>query len=134
VRNGCASEFGDNLRLNAETVFLDPPYETLICASEANVVLQLFLHDYDNDKIFSFCRGTPMMVMNLQDIWGDNRKAIANYAPSDKDLAEANPGNRRPRNRKHNQNVPIAPSSWKRGTTFGFLRRWSKDVLRAKYQ
>ena len=23
VRNGCASEFGDNLRLNAETVFLD---------------------------------------------------------------------------------------------------------------
>ena len=79
----------------------DPPYETLICASEANVVLHLFLHDYaagagedvprtswwgDNEKILSFCGGHPMFVMTGQDIWSHNKKAIANYAPNGKDL------------------------------------------------
>ena len=64
----------------------DPPYETLICASEANVVLQLFLHDYDNEKILSFCGGRPMFVMTGQDIWSHNKKAIANYVPNGKDL------------------------------------------------
>ena len=64
----------------------DPPYETLICASEANVVLHLFLHDYDNEKILSFCGGHPMIVMTGQDIWSHNKKAIANYVPNGKDL------------------------------------------------
>jgi hypothetical protein len=64
----------------------DPPYETLICASQANVVLHMFLHDYDNEKILSFCGGHPMFVMTGQDIWSHNKKAIANYAPNGKDL------------------------------------------------
>jgi hypothetical protein len=64
----------------------DPPYETLICAKEANVVLHLFLNDYDQEKILSFCGGKPMFVMSGQDIWSHNRTAIANYAPSGKDL------------------------------------------------
>jgi DNA-binding beta-propeller fold protein YncE len=64
----------------------DPPYETLICASEANVVLHMFLHDYDNEKILSFCGGHPTIFMTGQDIWSHNKKAIANYVPSVKDL------------------------------------------------
>ena len=64
----------------------DPPYETLICAGEANVVLQLFLHDYDNEKILSFCGGHPMMIMTGQDIWSHNKRAIANYVPNGKHL------------------------------------------------
>jgi hypothetical protein len=66
----------------------DPPYETLICASQANVVIYMFLHDYDNEKILSFCggRGHPMVIMTGQDIWSHNKKAIANYVPSGKDL------------------------------------------------
>jgi hypothetical protein len=64
----------------------DPPYETLICAGEANVVLHLFLHDYDDEKILSFCDGRPMFVMTGQDIWSHNKMAIANYVPSGKDL------------------------------------------------
>jgi hypothetical protein len=79
----------------------DPPYETLICASQANVVLHLFLHDYaagvgedvprtswwgDNEKILSFCGGHPMVVMTGQDIWSHNKKAIATYVPNGKDL------------------------------------------------
>jgi hypothetical protein len=72
----------------------DPPYETLICANQANVVLHMFLHDYDNEKILSFCGGHPMMVMTGQDIWSHNKKAIVNYAPNGKDLKliwESNP-------------------------------------------
>jgi hypothetical protein len=64
----------------------DPPYETLICAGEANVVLHMFLHDYDTEKTLSFCGGTPMFVMTGQDIWSHNKKAIANYVPNGKDL------------------------------------------------
>ena len=64
----------------------DPPYETLICPNEAYWILHLFLHDYDDEKILSFCGGTPMFVMSGQDIWSRNRMAIANYAPSGKDL------------------------------------------------
>ena len=76
----------------------DPPYETLICASEAKVVLELFVHDYDigagsydpiisgNEKILSLCGGQPMFVMSGQDIWSHNKKAIANYVPNGKDL------------------------------------------------
>ena len=64
----------------------DPPYETLICASEANVVLHLFLHDYDDEKILSFCGGHPMFVMTGQDIWSHNKRAIASYVPNGKDL------------------------------------------------
>jgi hypothetical protein len=64
----------------------DPPYETLICASEANVIIHMFLHDYDNEKILSFCGGHPMFVMTGQDIWSHNKKAIANYVPNGKDL------------------------------------------------
>jgi hypothetical protein len=64
----------------------DPPFETLICAGEANVVLHMFLHDYDYEKILSFCDGHPMMVMTGQDIWSHNKRAIATYVPNGKDL------------------------------------------------
>src|SRR6266404_8584520 len=64
----------------------DPPYETLICAREANVGLHLFLHDYDNEKILSFCGGHPMSAMTGQEIWSHNKKAIADYVPNGKDL------------------------------------------------
>lgn len=64
----------------------DPPYDTLICQNEAYWRLHMFLHDYDNEKILSFCDGHPMIVMTGQDIWSNNKKAIANYVPSGKDL------------------------------------------------
>jgi hypothetical protein len=64
----------------------DPPYETLICASDANVVLHLFLHDYDDTKVLSFCGGTPVSIMTQQDVWAHNRRAILDYVPKGKDL------------------------------------------------
>ena len=64
----------------------DPPYETLICVSDANAVLHLFLHDYGDTRILSFCGGAPFIIMTLQDIWEHNKQAIVDYVPNGKDL------------------------------------------------
>jgi DNA-binding beta-propeller fold protein YncE len=65
---------------------LNPPYETLICPREAYSIIHLFLHDYDDTKVLSFCGGTPFYVMSEQDVWNANKRAILNYAPGSKDL------------------------------------------------
>ena len=65
----------------------DPPYDTFICQNEAYSIIHLFLHDYGDDKILSFCSGLPFFwVMTQQDVWNANRRAILAYAPTNKDL------------------------------------------------
>jgi hypothetical protein len=65
----------------------DPPFETLICPREAYSILHLFLHDYDDAKILSFCSGLPFFwVQTEQEVWRANKKTILNYVPSGKDL------------------------------------------------
>lgn len=64
----------------------DPFYETLICPREAYSIIHLFLHDYDDAKVLSFCGGTPFYVMTEQDVWNANRRAILGYVPNNKDL------------------------------------------------
>jgi sugar lactone lactonase YvrE len=45
------------------------------------------LHDYDDDKILSFCAEYPFeIVMSEQDVWNTNKRAIAGHVPSNKDL------------------------------------------------
>jgi len=45
------------------------------------------LHDYDDDKILSFCAELPFsFVMTEQDVWNANKRAILNYPPGSKDL------------------------------------------------
>jgi len=76
----------------------DPSYETLICARDANVVLHLFLHDYDDGRILSFCGGTPFALMTQQDVWSHNKQAILDYVPKGRDLKliwESDPKTRR---------------------------------------
>ena len=49
-----------------------------ICQDEAYSIIHLFLHDYDDAKILSFCAGLPFsIVMTEQDVWNANKKAIA---------------------------------------------------------
>lgn len=65
----------------------DAPYDTLICQNEAYSIIHLFLHDYDDAKILSFCSGMPFFwVMTEQDVWNANKRAILSYVPSQKDL------------------------------------------------
>ena len=71
---------------NRITGVADPPYDTLICPSEAYSVIHLFLHDYDDAKVLSLCSGRPMFVMAQQNVWNSNKKAIVDYVPRGKDL------------------------------------------------
>jgi DNA-binding beta-propeller fold protein YncE len=65
----------------------DAPYETLICQNDAYSIVHLFLNDYDDGKILSFCSGLPFgLVMSEQDVWNANKNAILAYAPTNKDL------------------------------------------------
>jgi len=65
----------------------DPAFETFICEGDAYSIIHLFLHDYDDGKILSFCAGYPFdIVLTEQDVWNANKRAIASYAPSNKDL------------------------------------------------
>ena len=65
----------------------DAPYQTLICQQSAYSIIHLFLQDYDDAKILSFCGGYPFVyVMSEQDVWNANKAAILAYAPTNKDL------------------------------------------------
>ena len=64
----------------------DPPYDTFICPREAYSIIHLFLHDYDDAKVLSFCSGTPSYVMSEQEVWNANKRAILAYVPTQKDL------------------------------------------------
>src|SRR5438132_5832073 len=65
----------------------DPPYDTLICQDDAYSIIHLFLHDYDDDKILSFCAEYPFsIVMSDQDVWNANKRTVLGYAPGNKDL------------------------------------------------
>jgi DNA-binding beta-propeller fold protein YncE len=65
----------------------DAPYETFICQGDAYSIIHLFLRDYGDEKILSFCSGLPFfIVMTEHDVWNANKKAILAYAPTDKDL------------------------------------------------
>ncbi len=63
----------------------DAPYDTFVCQDDAYSIIHLFLHDYDDDKILSFCGGYPFFfVMTEQDVWNANKKAVSTYVPTNK--------------------------------------------------
>jgi DNA-binding beta-propeller fold protein YncE len=65
----------------------DAPYDTFVCQDDAYSIIHLFLRDYDDDKIMSFCGGFPFFyVMTEQDVWNANKKAISTYVPTNKNL------------------------------------------------
>jgi hypothetical protein len=64
----------------------DPSYDTLICQRDAFSIIHLFLHDYDDDKALSLCGGNGFFVPTEQQVWSDNKKALASYVPKGKDL------------------------------------------------
>ena len=65
----------------------DAPSDIFICQDDAYSIIHLFLHDYDDDKILSFCAGLPSsFVMTEPDVWKANKQAILSYVPTNKDL------------------------------------------------
>ena len=65
----------------------DASYDTLICPGGSGAsIIHLFLHDYDDTRILSFCGGTALRLLTQQDVWSANKKAILEYVPRGKDL------------------------------------------------
>jgi DNA-binding beta-propeller fold protein YncE len=65
----------------------DAAYDTFLCQDDAFSIIHLFLRDYDDDKILSFCGGYPFaIVMTEQDVWNHNKKAVSTYVPTHKHL------------------------------------------------
>jgi DNA-binding beta-propeller fold protein YncE len=65
----------------------DAAYDTFICEGDAYSIIHLFLHDYDDGKILSFCGGYPFyIVLSEQDVWNANKRAILSHVPGNKDL------------------------------------------------
>jgi DNA-binding beta-propeller fold protein YncE len=64
----------------------DPPYDCFICVGDAFSIIHLFLHDYDDAKVLSFCGWPFLIVMTEQEVWNANKNAVAAYAPTNKDL------------------------------------------------
>jgi DNA-binding beta-propeller fold protein YncE len=64
----------------------NPSYDCFICEADAYSIIHLFLHDYDDGKILSFCADYPFYVQSEQGVWNANKRAIASYAPGNKDL------------------------------------------------
>ena len=65
----------------------DAAYDTFVCQDDAYSIIHLFLRDYDDDKILSFCGGYPFFfVMTEQDVWNANKKAVSTYVPTNKHL------------------------------------------------
>jgi sugar lactone lactonase YvrE len=65
----------------------NPPYDCFICQGDAYSIIHLFLHDYDDGKILSFCADYPFFIVQSElDVWNANKRAIASYASGNKDL------------------------------------------------
>jgi DNA-binding beta-propeller fold protein YncE len=65
----------------------DVPYDTFVCQDDAYSIIHLFLRDYDDDKILSFCNGYPFFyVLTEQDVWNANKRAVSTYVPTHKHL------------------------------------------------
>jgi len=65
----------------------DAAYDTFVCQDDAYSIIHLFLRDYDDNKILSFCNSYPFAyVLTEQDVWNANKKAISSYVPTHKHL------------------------------------------------
>ena len=110
----------------------EAPYDTLICQNDAYSIIHLFLSDYDDAKILSFCSGLPFFwVMTEQDVWNANKRSILTYAPSPKDLKLI--WERDPKDRTDNPNVPVGRRSRNRRLSFAFLWRKNEALLCTKH-
>ena len=63
-----------------------PNYEVLACQDAGYAITHLFLKDYDDNKIMSFCRQHPMRNLTDAEILENNKLSIAANATGDKNI------------------------------------------------
>ena len=63
-----------------------PSYDTLICPFNSYAIAHLYLQDFDDKKVLSFCNQGIQLLKTPEEILSDNIAAITNYVPNGKDL------------------------------------------------
>lgn len=64
----------------------EPDYETLVCFGNGYGIPHLFLQDYGDRKIMSFCDQINIIMRTEEQIVADNKTAIEKFASEKKDL------------------------------------------------
>lgn len=59
-------------------------YDTLLCQKSGYAITHVFLHDFGNKKIMALSDQLPFQIMNEEDIFDANKKAINEYDSSSK--------------------------------------------------
>lgn len=72
--------------LNRYTDIRSVEYDTLICTDRAHATAHVFLQNYDDKKILSFCNQGIMSLMKPEEILAANMEAIRLYTPNSRDL------------------------------------------------
>lgn len=62
------------------------PYDTFVCPYGAYAIMHLYLQNYDDKKILSFCDQGIQLLKTPTEIWINNMVAIQNYQTSDRNL------------------------------------------------
>lgn len=65
---------------------LELPYETFVCPATAYAIMHLYLKDFDDRKVLSFCDQGIQLLKTPEEIFQNNKDTIVNYQPSGKDV------------------------------------------------
>jgi hypothetical protein len=57
----------------------EPAYDAFVCNDTAFAVMHLFLQDYGDKQIMSFCDQLPMLPFTDAGVFAENKKAISRY-------------------------------------------------------
>jgi hypothetical protein len=57
----------------------EPAYDGFVCNELGFAVTHLFLQDYDDKRIMSFCDQLPMLDLSEANVLASNKKALSNY-------------------------------------------------------
>jgi hypothetical protein len=63
----------------------EPAYDAFVCNEAGYAVLHLFLQDYNDHQIMSFCDQSPMSILSVPNVFAVNKRVLTNYNGS-KDL------------------------------------------------
>lgn len=61
-------------------------HDTLACPFSSYAIVHLYLQDYDDKKILSFCNQGVQLLKSQEEILNNNKHAIVAYRPQNKDL------------------------------------------------
>jgi hypothetical protein len=57
----------------------EPAYDAFVCDEQGYAITHLFLQDYNDKQIMSFCEQMPMMSQSEANVFATNKRVVTNY-------------------------------------------------------